>query len=121
MAQRCGEPARLAPVRKHNRERGMFLRLHHEIPGMRIGAGRGYPFSFLRSEELGSLICALSFETSSRSAASSSCTPADPGSLFDSLDSLPGAGAGGRRAERGIHGESRLAAVDAAVGRTEVK
>src|SRR6202045_5351110 len=31
MAQRCGEPARLAPVQKHERERGMFLRLHHEI------------------------------------------------------------------------------------------
>jgi len=37
VAQPCGEPARLAPVQKHERERGMFLRLHHEIPGMRIG------------------------------------------------------------------------------------
>ena len=31
VAQRCGEPARLAPVQKHERERDMFLRLHHEV------------------------------------------------------------------------------------------
>ena len=37
VTQRCGEPGRLAPVQKHERERGMFLRLHHGIPGMRIG------------------------------------------------------------------------------------
>ena len=37
-ARRSGaEPARLAPVQQHERERGTFLRLHHEIPGMRIG------------------------------------------------------------------------------------
>jgi hypothetical protein len=41
VAQRCGEPARLAPVQKHERERGMFLRLHHEMPGMRIGVENG--------------------------------------------------------------------------------
>ena len=28
---------RWAPVQQHERERGMFLRLRHEIPGMRIG------------------------------------------------------------------------------------
>ncbi len=44
--------------------------------------------------------------------------PADPGSSFDSL---AGAGAGGRGAERGIHGGRRLAADDAAAGSTEVK
>ena len=38
-AQRCGESARLGPVQKHERERAMVLRLHHEIPGMRIGVG----------------------------------------------------------------------------------
>jgi hypothetical protein len=42
VAQRCGERARLAPVQKHERERGMFLRLHHEIPGMRIGVENGF-------------------------------------------------------------------------------
>src|SRR5271165_329583 len=42
VAQRCGESARLAPVQKHERERGMFLRLHHEIPGMRIGVENGF-------------------------------------------------------------------------------
>src|SRR5271165_2146034 len=42
VAHRCGEPARLAPVQKHERERGMFLRLHHEIPGMRIGVENGF-------------------------------------------------------------------------------
>jgi hypothetical protein len=42
VAQRCGEPARLAPVQKHERERGVFLRLHHEIPGMRIGVENGF-------------------------------------------------------------------------------
>ena len=42
VAQRCGEPARLAPVQKHERERDMFLRLHHEIPGMRIGVENGF-------------------------------------------------------------------------------
>ena len=33
VVQRCKEPARLAPVQQHERERGMFPRLHHEIPG----------------------------------------------------------------------------------------
>ena len=33
---------RLAPVQKHERERGMFLRLHHEIPGVRIGVENGF-------------------------------------------------------------------------------
>jgi signal transduction histidine kinase len=42
VAQRCGEPARLAPVQKHERERGTFLRLHHEIPGMWIGVENGF-------------------------------------------------------------------------------
>src|SRR5271166_2563961 len=42
VTQRCKEPARLAPVQKHERERGMFLRLHHEIPGMRIGVENGF-------------------------------------------------------------------------------
>jgi hypothetical protein len=42
VAQRCGEPARLAPVQKHQREQGMFLRLHHEILGMRIGVENGF-------------------------------------------------------------------------------
>ena len=42
MAQRCGEPARLAPVQKHERERGIFVRLHHKIPGMRIGVENGF-------------------------------------------------------------------------------
>ena len=37
MAQRCGEPAGLAPVQQHERERRMLLRLRHEIPGVRIG------------------------------------------------------------------------------------
>jgi hypothetical protein len=36
VAERCGEPARPAPVQQHERQRGTFLRLHHEIPGMRI-------------------------------------------------------------------------------------
>src|SRR5271165_1314907 len=76
----------------------------------------GYLFCFLRGEELRSLNCAFSFETSSRSAAISFCTPADPGSSFDSL---AGAGADGRGAERGIHGGRRLAA--AAAGKAEVK
>jgi len=79
-------------------------------------AGMGYLFCFLRGEELRSLNCAFSFETSSRSAATSFCTPADPGSSFDSL---AGAGADGRAAERGIHGGRKLAA--AAAGRAEVK
>ena len=34
MAKRRGEPARLAPVQQHERERGLFLRLHHKIPGL---------------------------------------------------------------------------------------
>jgi hypothetical protein len=34
--------ARLAPVQKHERERGMFLRLHHEIPSMRSGVENGF-------------------------------------------------------------------------------
>ena len=42
MAQWSGDAARLAPVQKHERERGMFLRLHHEIPGMRIGVENGF-------------------------------------------------------------------------------
>ena len=42
VAQWCGEPARLAPVQKHERELGMFLRLHHEIPGMRVGVENGF-------------------------------------------------------------------------------
>jgi len=41
-AQRCGEPARLAPVQQHERERGIFLRLRHEISGMRIGVENGF-------------------------------------------------------------------------------
>jgi hypothetical protein len=31
VAQRCGELDRLAPVQKHERERGMFLRLHNTM------------------------------------------------------------------------------------------
>ena len=77
-----------------------------------------YLFCFLRDEELRSLNCAFSFETSSRSAANSFCTPADPGSPFDSL---AGVGADGTKAGRRIHGGRRLAADDAAAGRTEVK
>src|SRR3974390_1172704 len=100
----------------------MFLRLRHKIPGMRIGvyggARMGYLFGFLRGEELRSLNWAFSFETSSRSTAISFCTPADPRSSFDSL---AGDGADERGAERGIHGGRRLAADDAAAGRTEVK
>jgi hypothetical protein len=42
VAQWCGEPARLAPVQQHERERGMFLRLHHKIPGMWIGVENGF-------------------------------------------------------------------------------
>ena len=42
VAQRCGEPARLAPVQKHERELGMFVRLHNKIPGMRIGVENGF-------------------------------------------------------------------------------
>src|SRR5271166_541274 len=76
----------------------------------------GYLFCLLRGEELRSLNSAFSFETSSRSAAISFWTAADPRFSFDSL---AGAGADGRGAERGIHGGSRLAA--AAAGRTEVK
>src|SRR5271165_3457023 len=76
----------------------------------------GYLFCFLRGEELRSLNWAFSFETSSRSAAISFCTAADPRFSFDSL---PGTGADGSGAERGIHGGRRLAA--AAAGRTEVK
>ena len=76
-------------------------------------------FCFLRGEELRSLNWAFSFETSSRSAATSFWTAADPRSSFDSL---AGAGADGRGAERDIHGgRRRLAADDAAEGRTEVK
>src|SRR5215469_16794831 len=63
----------------------------------------GYLFCFLRGEELRSLNCTFSFETSARSAANSSCTPA--GSPFDSLS---GAGAEGTKAETGIHGGRRL-------------
>ena len=74
----------------------------------------GYLFCFLRGEELPSLNSAFNFETSSRSAAISFWTAADPGSSFDSL---AGAGADGRGAERGIQGGRRLAAA----GRTEVK
>ena len=69
------------------------------------GAGMGYLFCFLRGEELRNLNCAFSFETSSRSAAISFCTPADPGSSFDSL---AGAGADGRGAERGIHEREKV-------------
>ena len=75
-------------------------------------------FCFLRGGELRSLNCAFSFETSSRSAASSFCTPADPGSSFDSL---AGADADGRGVEKGIQGRKRLAVDDAAAGRMEVK
>ena len=82
------------------------------------GAGMGYLFCFLCGEEVRNLNCAFSFETSSRSAANSFCAPADPGSTFDSL---AGAGADGRGAERRIHGGRRLAADDTAAGRTEVK
>ena len=78
----------------------------------------GYLFCFLRGEELRGLNSAFSFETSSRSAAISFWTAADPGSSFDSL---AGAGADGRGAERGIHGGRSLAADNAAAGRTEVK
>ena len=42
VAQRCGEPARLAPVQNDERERGMVLRLRHEIPAMRIGVKNGF-------------------------------------------------------------------------------
>jgi hypothetical protein len=37
VAQRCGESPRLTPFQKHEGERGMFMRLHHEISCMRIG------------------------------------------------------------------------------------
>ena len=40
-AQRGKEAARPAPVQQHERERGMFLRLRREIPGMRIGLQNG--------------------------------------------------------------------------------
>jgi hypothetical protein len=42
VAQRCGEPARQAPVQKHEPERGMFLLLHNAIgkPG-RLFVGLG--------------------------------------------------------------------------------
>jgi hypothetical protein len=73
---------------------------------------RSCPFCFLRGEEPRSLNCAFSLETSSRSAASSFCTPLDPGSTFDSL---AGGGTDGRVAELGIQGRKRLAADDAAV------
>jgi hypothetical protein len=78
----------------------------------------GYLFCFWRGDELRSSNCAFSFETSSRSAANSFCTPADPGSPFDSL---AGDGADGTKPERGIHGARKLAADDVAAGRTEVK
>ena len=39
--ERCGELAGRAPVQRHQRERGMFLRLHNEIPDMRIGVENG--------------------------------------------------------------------------------
>ena len=78
----------------------------------------GYVFCFLRGEELRGLDCAFSFEISSRSAAISLCSPADPGSSFDAL---AGAGADGRGAEKGIHAGRRLTADNAAAGRTEVK
>jgi hypothetical protein len=78
----------------------------------------GYHFCFLRGEELRSLNCAFSFETSSRSVANSFCTPVDLGSPFAWL---AGVGADGTKAERGIHGGRSLAADDAAAGRTEVK
>ena len=42
VAQRGESRAALAPVQKHQRERGMFLRLHHEIPGVRIGVENGF-------------------------------------------------------------------------------
>jgi hypothetical protein len=42
VAQWCGEPARLAPVQQHERERGMFLRLRYKISGMRIGVENGF-------------------------------------------------------------------------------
>jgi len=35
VAQRCGEPAGLAPVQNDERERGMVVRLHQEIPQIR--------------------------------------------------------------------------------------
>ena len=82
---------------------------------MRLRGHGGYLVCFLRGEELRSLNCAFSLETSLRSAAISLCNPADPGSSFDS-PARPGA-----KAERGIHGGRSLAAEDAAAGRTEVK
>ena len=79
---------------------------------------RAYLFCFSRGEELRSLACAFSFATSSRSATISFCSPADPGSPFDSL---AGVGADGSGAEKGIHRGRKLAADNAAAGRTEVK
>ena len=63
----------------------------------------GLPLLLLRGEELRSLDCAFSFETSSRSAAISFCTPADPGSSFDSLAGA--ARTGGERKEASTAGE----------------
>ena len=77
-----------------------------------------YLFCLLHGEELRTLICAFSFEIFSRSAATSFRTAADPGSSFDSL---AGARADRRGAERGIHGGRRLATDDAADGSMEVK
>ena len=67
------------------------------------GPGMGYLFCFLRAEELRSLNCAFNFETSSRSAAISFCTPADPGPSFDSRPAP--AGTEGERKEASTAGE----------------
>ena len=125
------QPGSIAPglvVEGSVEKRDALNELHKESPIDRDADGCrdadtaarawGYLFCFLRGEELRSLNCAFSFETSSRSAASSFCTPADPESSFDSP---AGAAADERRVERGIHGGRRLAADDAAVGRTVVK
>ena len=50
VAQRRNEPARLAPVQQHERERDMFVRLHHKIPGMRIGVVSQWPPAYCRRD-----------------------------------------------------------------------
>ena len=74
---------------------------------------------FLRDAGVCCFNCAFSVEISSRSAAISLCTSADPRSSFDSLAL---AGADRKGAATGIHGRKKLAADDAAAaGSIEVK
>ena len=88
--------------------------------GVESGAAQlwRYFFCFLCGDDSRSLNCVFNFVISSRSAATSFCTEADPGSSFGSA---AWAGVDASGAEKGTHGGRKLAADEAAAGRKEVK